>query len=228
MWNTTNTTLGPGAELLTESWFYVVGGLGVTIVFQLLCFMVAASCKFDLLTDFAGSTNFMLLCLLSLCLKGVYDTRQIVLTVIIVAVRFELAVFLLVRVCVRKKDSRFDNTRSNCGKFLLFWIGQMLWVWVCTLPVVFVNSRSELVDLGPADYVAWGLMIFGFLFQLVADVHKYTFKLNPNNKDKICNTGLWSISRHPNYFGEWLIWWGAWIASIPLFLTPGNAAWARS
>lgn len=187
--------------------------------------MVAATCKFDLLTDFAGSTNFMLLAIVSLCAQGVYSTRQIFVTVIIMCCRLELALFLLVRVCIRKNDARFDNTRDNCCKFLAFWIGQMLWVWVCMLPVVYLNSTSEFVSLGPTDYVAWAIMIFGFFFQLWADVHKYLFKQNPDNKDKVCNTQLWSISRHPNYFGEILIWWGAWIAAIPLFLQSGNEAW---
>ena len=114
-----------------ESWFYVVIALAITIVFQLLCFMVAATCKFDLLTDLAGSMNFVALAIISLCVRGVYSSRQIALTVIVMAIRLELAVFLLVRVCVRKKDARFDSTRENCCKFLAFWIGQMMWVWVC-------------------------------------------------------------------------------------------------
>ena len=146
-------------------------------------------------------------------------------TAIITAVRLELAIFLLVRVCVRKKDDRFDDKRENCCKFLVFWIGQMFWVWVCMLPIVFLNSTVTDVPLGAADYVGWALMLFGFIFQVAADVHKYLFKKNPDNKDKVCNTGLWSISRHPNYFGEIVLWWGVLIATIPLFLEPGNAAW---
>jgi steroid 5-alpha reductase family enzyme len=219
------TTAEGGAIFYDESWFYVVIALAITVVFQLLCFLVAATCKFDLLTDFAGSTNFMALALISLCVRGVFSTRQIVLTAIVVAIRLELALFLLVRVCVRKKDDRFDSTRDNCCKFLAFWIGQMMWVWVCMLPVVFVNSQSVDPPLNAADYVAWGVMILGFIFQMAADVHKYLFKENKANGDKVCDEGLWAMSRHPNYFGEMAIWWGAVVAGIPLFLEPGNAAW---
>ena len=208
-----------------EAWFYIVVALGITIVFQLLCFLVAASCKFDLLTDFAGSTNFILLALLSLCVNAVYSTRQIVLTTLVTAVRLELAIFLLVRVCVRKKDARFDETRENCCKFLAFWIGQMMWVWVCMLPIVFVNANSAPAPAGAVDYVAWAIIAFGFIFQLAADVHKYVFKMDAANKDRICDTGLWSVSRHPNYFGEMLIWWGVFIGAIPVILLPGNEAW---
>lgn len=244
-----STTMAAAADLpyYEESWFYVVTGLAITVVFQLLCFVVAAACKFDLITDFAGSTNFMLLALLSLCLTGAYSSRQVAVTVLVVAARLELAIFLLVRVIVRKKDARFDKTRDNCVRFFIFWVFQMFWVWVCTLPVVFINSRqgggdvggAQAPPLGAADYIAWAMMVFGFVFQVIADVHKYRFKLDPANKDAVCNTGLWATSRHPNYFGEMVFWWGAWVATIPLFLSTtsnggvvgsvaDNTAWAAT
>ena len=221
------TTAGGEVDFYDESWFYVVIALAITIAFQLLCFLVAATCKFDLLTDLAGSSNFVALALISLGVRGAFTTRQIVLTTLVSATRLELAIFLLVRVCVRKKDSRFDETREKCCKFLAFWIGQMMWVWVCMLPVVFINSVPATTDpaLNAADYVAWALIILGFIFQVAADVHKYLFKNDPANKDAICDKGLWGVSRHPNYFGEMMIWWGVFIGGIPLFLPPGNAAW---
>lgn len=224
-----STTLASSPEdFYDEPWFYVVVGLGITIVFQMLCFLVAATAKFDLLTDLAGSTNFVLLGLASLCARDLYTWRQVAMTVIICAIRFELAVFLLVRVCVRKKDARFDETRENCVRFLIFWIFQIFWVWVCMLPVVYVNSSTDSVALGVADYVAWALMIFGFIYQMCADIPKYIFKKDPANKGKFFSGGLWSASRHPNYFGEILIWWGAWIGAIPHFIQPGQAAWAAT
>lgn len=222
------TTGDPLVPFYDEGWFYVLVALAITTVFQMLCFLVAATCKFDLLTDLAGSINFVMLAIISLCVRGFYDWRQVALTIIICAIRLELAVFLLVRVCVRKKDARFDETRENCCKFLVFWVFQIFWVWVCMLPVVYVNSSTDVVPLGAADYVAWAMMIFGFIFQMGADIPKYLFKKDPANKGKFCDVGLWSISRHPNYFGEFLIWWGAWVAVVPLFVLPSNSAWSAT
>lgn len=62
-----------------------------------------------------------------------------------------------------------------------------------------------------------GIIIFliGLTFETIADIQKYRFKLNPKNKDMWIESGLWKYSRHPNYFGEMLVWWGLYIASIP-------------
>ena len=81
---------------------------------QLLFFSVAATLKFDKVTDFAGSMNFVVLAILSLCLGGYYNKRQIIATVIVIASRVELGLFLLYRVLKRGKDARFDEMREQC------------------------------------------------------------------------------------------------------------------
>jgi steroid 5-alpha reductase family enzyme len=63
------------------------------------------------------------------------------------------------------------------------------------------------------DYFGWALFILGFGFETVADLQKFSFKLESSNKDKFINTGLWSICRHPNYFGEITLWFGVFFSS---------------
>merc|ERR1719261_305164 len=113
-----------------------------TVVMQLTFFCVAYGCKFDLVTDFAGSTNFIALAWMTLSLAGTFNTRQVVLTSLLTLTRTELALFLLYRVVKREKDGRFDETRENFWKFLGFWIFQMVWAFVVTLPVIFVNGET--------------------------------------------------------------------------------------
>ena len=76
----------------------------LTVAMQLAFFGVANGCKFDLVTDFAGSTNFVLLAVLTLLFQGAYGTRAVVLTALLCVSRLYLAFFLLLRVCKRKKD----------------------------------------------------------------------------------------------------------------------------
>jgi len=76
--------------------------------------------------------------------------------------------------------------------------------------------------------VSLGVFLFGFLFQVVADTQKYSFRADPVNKDTFMSTGLWSISRHPNFFGEITMWWGAFLGAVPTIVaadSPGLGWW---
>jgi len=214
----TNKVTPPTVVL--DQYYYAMSAL-ITIVLQLICWGIAATCKFDLITDFAGSMNFVLLSVLTLILGGNYGTRGIAITVLVLVTRLYLASFLLFRVCTRKKDARFDEVRDNCLKFLTFWVFQMFWVFLCMMPIMYLNSRGELGELlgltpiGGWDYVGWIFFAVGIIIQVVADYQKYFFRKNPDNKGKFCQVGIWNWSRHPNYFGEMLIWWGAFLCVIP-------------
>ena len=89
---------------------------------------------------------------------------------------------------------------------------QAVWVWVTLLPIMLVNINKS-APLMWTDYVGWPLWGLGFAVEVVADFQKLFFKKDPANKGKFINTGLWSISRHPNYAGEIVLWWGVWLSS---------------
>jgi len=201
-------------------WFCAI----ITVALQLSCFAIAFSCKFDTITDFSGSTNFVLLALLTLSFGGWYHTRQVVLTVLLTVSRLELALFLLYRVCKRKRDARFDEVRENCGKFLVFWIYQIVWVYVVSLPVIRVNSTAANPDLGVLDVLGWLVWLCGFALQFVSDMQKLRFRADPANRFKVCDSGLWAYSRHPNYCGEILMWWGIFLSSASVWSSVG-AGW---
>eukprot|EP01062_Namystynia_karyoxenos_P081895 TRINITY_DN9106_c0_g1_i1.p1 TRINITY_DN9106_c0_g1~~TRINITY_DN9106_c0_g1_i1.p1 ORF type:complete len:336 (+),score=130.47 TRINITY_DN9106_c0_g1_i1:84-1010(+) len=189
----------------------------VTVGMQLCFYAIAATFKFDLVTDFAGGTNFIVLMVLTLILGDVYSTRQIVTVVLFCVTRLWLAGFLLFRVCKRGKDDRFDEMREKPLAFLVFWIFQMFWAWTVSLPVTWLNGTEYDPDLGTADVVAFALMGVGALFEIISDVQKYKFRNNPDNRGRICDAGLWRFSRHPNYFGEVAISWGTFAAVSSVF-----------
>ena len=187
----------------------------VTVLLQLSCFAIAWTCQFDKITDLAGSINFILLALLSLFTNNTTSTiqpRAILLTACLCVARLELALYLFYRVLKRGKDARFDELRSQFIPFLIFWIFQIIWVWLVSLPVIFVNSESSLAPLAlfsdGRDIFGIILFIIGFMTQVVSDLQKDAFRANTANKELVCDVGIWRYSRHPNFFGEIAMWWG--------------------
>lgn len=219
----------------------------ITASMQLIFFIIAFACKFDKVTDFAGGTNFVVLALVTLALAQTFHVRQIVTTVCIVVWGLRLSGYLLFRIIKIGEDKRFDDKRTNCLKFGLFWVFQAVWVYTVSLPVIFINAPGSINQHNLPDSVNLlkdgesftildiiGLVFFliGLIIETVADFQKFFFKDNPENRGKWCDVGLWRWSRHPNYFGELMIWYsiflmscnvlvgGQWAAVLgPLFIT---------
>ncbi|XP_059453150.1 uncharacterized protein LOC132183757 [Corylus avellana] len=197
-----------------------MGFLGLTAIvivgYQFLFFLVTALLKFDIVTGFSGSTNFAIIAILTLILKGTWNVRQIVLTSLVFIWGLRRGLFLLMGILQWGEDRRFDEMRSNLGKLAIFWIFQAIWVWTVSLPVTVVNSSSRNPSLQAADIVGWITWSVGFLVETIADQQKLVFKNSPENRGRWCNVGLWQYSRHPNYFGTILLWWGIFVASTPV------------
>jgi steroid 5-alpha reductase family enzyme len=90
---------------------------------------------------------------------------------------------------------------------------QGLLLFLIVLPVLFINKNSG-PEIGWLDFVGLIVWMVGFYFEVVGDAQLKKFIKNPKNKGKIITTGLWSYTRHPNYFGEVLLWWGIWLISL--------------
>mmetsp|Transcript_36393 Transcript_36393/g.71079 ORF Transcript_36393/g.71079 Transcript_36393/m.71079 type:complete len:297 (+) Transcript_36393:124-1014(+) len=189
---------------------------GVTVLVQLSFFIVAAYFEFDKVTDFAGGTNFVLLAILGLLLEHTYLARQILITACIVVWGTRLSGYLLIRVLKTGKDARFDKlNRGFSLEFAGFWLGQAVWVWVVSLPVTLINAQcGQAPQLGAWDYVGAAVFGVGLVLETVADQQKFEFKNDEANKGRMCVVGTWSWSRHPNYFGEMLVWLGVFLMAV--------------
>ena len=117
--------------------------------------------------------------------------------------------FFLIYPCVKsRRRRRFREVKQKFSGFLVWWTLSALWVFLTTVNalVMIINNVSYHNDY----YFYFGLVLWvaGFSFEVVADEQKRKFRLQSSNKDQFISTGLWSISRHPNYFGEILLWIG--------------------
>eukprot|EP01084_Bolivina_argentea_P130545 230458_1 len=101
-------------------------------------------------------------------------------------------------------------------KLLIMWSIQMLWGWVVSIPVTLATFSPLRVPLDLGASLALGGFLFGFVYEAVADRQKTKFKKDPANRGKFMTTGLWSLSRHPNYFGELVMWHSLLGMSLPL------------
>eukprot|EP01080_Neovahlkampfia_damariscottae_P003088 gene3088-5258_t len=189
----------------------------ITVFIQLVTYSIAVSFQFDTITDFSGGSNFILLAIFGIISRNTYFKRQIIITTMVLIWGVRLALFLFIRVLKRGRDERFDKIRINPIRFLIFFIIQMIWVWVVSLPVTLMNHQQIDVPISILDLIGWSFWVFGFLWEAISDQQKYNFNLNPENKSKVLNTGLWRYSRYPNYFGEILLWIGIFLSAVGSF-----------
>jgi len=184
----------------------------ITVALNGSVFLIAYFFQTDVLTDLTGSVNYIIVAVICFLVNGEMGTRQIGITTCIVVARVYLGCFLFYRASMRSGDSRFDGIRSNFLQFGTFWLFQIIWVWGTSLPVVYILSRTHDVDAKFPDFIAFAAFAIGFLFQSVGDIQKFRFK--SSGQKGIMKTGLWSLSRHPNYFGEILMWYSIYAVSL--------------
>lgn len=186
----------------------------ITVAFQFTFFLLTYLLRFDKLTDFAGSTNFILLAITTLTVGGTYSVRQIVLTTCVFVWGARLCAFLLYRIILWGEDRRFDAQRNNIVKLAIFWTLQAIWAWTVSLPVTIINSKSSSKPLQANDYVGWLIFAFGAILETIADHQKLNFKRKPESQGKWTDCGVWKWSRHPNFFAEIMVWLGIFVSSV--------------
>lgn len=193
-------------------------GFGISVVMQCSFFAVAFLCQFDKVTDLAGTLNFFVLAIVSFVVQGIYSSRTILATSLVCVWAVRLGSYLLARVISRGKDERFDEIRSDCLRFFGFWVFQIIWVFIVSVPVLLINSADDedgVAAFGTAgDIVGVVFWALGFVIECVADFSKDAFYKDKSKRGTLLRTGVWKYSRHPNYFGEILCWTGIFLLSL--------------
>lgn len=178
---------------------------------------VAAYFKTEIFYDLAGSSTFLFLAWKSLGWGNAYHTRQVIQTMCVSAWSLRLGSYLFVRIINDKGiDKRFNRVRGSPFLFFVYWTVQACWIWLTLAPTMILNTKragNQKEELGMAEYVGWAMWLVGFLFEVVADTQKSSFRSDPSNHGKWISTGLWGISRHPNYLGEMLLWTGLFVSA---------------
>ena len=189
----------------------MVGAAAVMIVMTLLWGLGVRQRNFSYV-DLGWAGNFMLLALLYAVMGEGDVIRRIVLSSMYVLWSLRLTLHLATRIIGEPEEGRYVQLRSEWGtqgnlnlKFLGFFQFQAVLNIFLALPLLLVsmNVSPSLHGLEIVGITVWVIALLG---ETVADAQLKKFKKDPNNQGKVCDVGLWSWSRHPNYFFEWIIW----------------------
>jgi steroid 5-alpha reductase family enzyme len=190
--------------------------VGLIFLIQWLAFIGAYLLQTERFYDLTGSITYILTAALAVILSPVVDGRSILLLVLVVIWAARLGTFLFRRIQQAGKDARFDEIKPSFGRFLVAWTVQGLWVTLtlaAALAAITTVTRKELGLFALIGFLIW---VFGFSFEVAADIQKSRFRADPQNKGRFINTGLWAWSRHPNYFGEIVLWVGVAVIALPI------------
>eukprot|EP01061_Rhynchopus_euleeides_P013954 TRINITY_DN24220_c0_g1_i1.p2 TRINITY_DN24220_c0_g1~~TRINITY_DN24220_c0_g1_i1.p2 ORF type:complete len:287 (+),score=96.88 TRINITY_DN24220_c0_g1_i1:56-916(+) len=157
--------------------------------------------------DLSGSATHLALVFTSLIrTTRPRSVRQIFVALAATLWMTRLGSFLFLRISRDGRDDRFDKIKTNALNFLSAWTIQALWVALTEAPVLLINETDDTAPLTAVDAVAFTGWSAGFLLEALADVQKFVFRCNPENKGKFITEGVWKYCRHPNYFGEIMMW----------------------
>jgi steroid 5-alpha reductase family enzyme len=197
--------------------YNILSTLIVSFAIQALFFAFAASLKTDKVTDLSYSISFAILSILLVVVNRAYAPAQLLAAALVFVWAVRLGTYLLSRILKIGKDARFDDKRGNFLVFLRFWVIQAIAVWVIMLPVTTLISLRSVTFLGAIPLFGAAIWVIGFAIEVTSDAQKYAFRNDPKNNGRWIQSGLWKYSRHPNYFGEVVLWWGLFLLALPSF-----------
>lgn len=187
-------------------------------IIQILVYIPSVLAKTERFFDLTGAVTFTLISIGLLVLSPAPDLRSWVLAAMVILWAARLGSFLFLRIRKSGADDRFDEIKGNPLVFLRVWILQGLWVSL-TASAAWIAMSSEASSRAPIGWLAIIGIVFwviGVTFEITADLQKSAFKADQSNKGTFIRTGLWSRSRHPNYFGEILLWIGILLVAAPV------------
>lgn len=166
--------------------------------------------------DLTGSLTYLSVSLFAILFTIDVSLRDILLTVLIWIWASRLGSFLFFRIKRDGKDGRFDIMKTNFWWFLMTWTIQGLWVFLTmamALAAITSENKAAIDIFAIIGSLVW---LLGFSIEVISDQQKTNFKSDSTNKDLFITKGLWSWSRHPNYFGEITLWIGIAVIAAPV------------
>jgi steroid 5-alpha reductase family enzyme len=182
---------------------------------QIVAFVPAYIFKTEKFYDLTGGLTYLTITLFAISVNPHSDLRSKLIATFIAIWAIRLATFLFLRILRAGEDSRFAHVKRHFLRFLMAWVLQGLWV-TFSLAAGLAAITSRPVPMDAFGYVGAGIWLVGFSIESLADYQKSSFRAKPENQGRFITTGLWSWSRHPNYFGEIVLWLGIAVMAFPV------------
>jgi len=198
------------AALMTAGWIVSLIYRNVTVV------------------DSLWGLGFVIIAWLTFLMSDGYWGRGLLIALLVSFWGLRLTLYLSWRNWGKGEDPRYGSWREKSGD--QFWlislfkvfILQAVFLWVISIALQLAQLADQPAELTWLDGLGILVWVFGFIFESVGDWQLARFKADPANKGRVMDRGLWAYTRHPNYFGEFLIWWGIFLITLS---TP-NSWWA--
>ena len=188
----------------------------VAFVLHWLGFIPAYIFQTEHYFDLIGSISYVATVALAVLLVPSMDLRALVVGTAVCVWAVRLGSFLFARVKRAGQDRRFTHIKPLFFRFLFTWTLGGTWVFITMAAGLAAMTSQSRVPIDSFFILGALLWIVGFTIEVVADRQKTAFRKDPANAEKFITTGLWSLSRHPNYFGEILLWIGIAVVSLPV------------
>jgi steroid 5-alpha reductase family enzyme len=171
------------------------------------------------IVDSLWSLMFLAAALFYLTAPGDINSRSLLVFALVAVWALRLSIHLLVRNWGEAEDHRYQQIRKNNepnfkfkSLYIIFGLQAVL-AWIISVPLLFAVDSG--ISFHWLDVLALSLWCVGFLFEALGDHQLLAFKRDETNKGKVLDTGLWRYTRHPNYFGEFCMWWAFFLLAIP-------------
>jgi steroid 5-alpha reductase family enzyme len=188
----------------------------LAFVIQWLAFIPAFLLQNEGFFDLTGSITYITVTIVAVVLGPPVDGRSLVLLCVVVVWAARLGTYLFRRIRKSGKDERFDAIKPSFIRFLNTWTLQGLWVSLTLAAALAAITTDLREDLGVIAIVGLLVWAAGFAVEAAADMQKSRFRAEPANKGRFIHSGLWAWSRHPNYFGEIVLWIGVALIALPV------------
>lgn len=206
---------------------WLTSGL-VILGLMTLLWLISLALKDSSIVDIFWGTGFVItFWIATFLVPGNLSARIILLGIIVTVWGLRLSLYIFSRNAGKGEDFRYAAWREEAGPswwwrsfFKVFFLQGFL-MWIIAIPLIAAQTGDTTSPLKCLDYTGAALWLVGFIFEAGGDWQLARFKANPGNKDKLLTTGLWSLTRHPNYFGDAAQWWGFYLiaASAGAFWT---------
>ena len=184
-------------------------------VIQWLAFIPARLLQTERFYDLTGSATYIAVTLGAVVAASEPTGAQVLIAIMIFIWAGRLGSFLFRRIHAAGGDQRFDQIKVSSSRFFVAWTLQGSWVVMTSCAAVTAVLSLEQPPLGPVYIVGAAMWLAGFAIEVIADRQKSRCRKDPANAGQFINVGLWARSRHPNYFGEILLWAGMAVMAVP-------------
>lgn len=193
----------------------VLLNLLVVSVIMFLLWLVSLRINDVSIVDIFWGAGFVIIAVVTFLSAAPVSPRSVLLVVLVTAWGLRLAVYLAWRKAGEGEDRRYRAMRDRHGKgfqfsslFVVFGL-QAVIMWIVSIPIQV--GQFGLGKLGWLDACGVAIWACGWLCESIGDWQLARFKSDPRNKGRVLDTGLWRYTRHPNYFGDFLVWWGLYL-----------------